>query len=122
MAIIIGNDATPTLTGTAEDDVIFGGVDATIPHTLQGGDGNDMLLGGFSIAGDVLNGGQGSNLLMLGNAAATIEVGKHGEADTVYGFGEGDMLRIVEATSQREVNTQQVGADVVLAIGGIGGQ
>jgi len=122
MAIIIGNDTTPTLTGTAEDDVIFGGVDTTIPHTLQGGDGNDILLGGFSVAGDVLNGGLGSNLLVLGDAAATIEVGKHSEADTVYSFGEGNILRVVEATSPREFNTQQVGADVVLAVGGLGGQ
>jgi hypothetical protein len=121
MAIMIGNDTMPTLVGSAGDDVMFSGIGTTIPHSLQAGDDNDILLGGFSVAGDVLNGGHGSNLLFLGSFATTVEVGKHSEADVVYGFGEGDLLRIVEAASPHEVSTRQVGLDVVLDIGGFGG-
>ena len=120
--MIIGDDSSPILIGTEESDSMFGGFSAEVAHILAGGGGDDVLVGGFTIAGDVLKGELGNNLLFLGSFAAIIEVGKHAETDTVYGFGEGDILRIAEATSPREISSAQVDGDVVLNIGGLGGQ
>jgi len=122
MTILIGDDTSATLAGTADGDILFSGFNTTIPHSMLGGAGSDVLISGLSVAGDVLNGGPGSNLMILGSFAATIDVSKHGEVDTVYGFGEGDTIRIVDPTSPHEVNSVQMGADVVLNIGGFGGQ
>lgn len=92
------------------------------PSSLIGTEGDDILVGGIAGPGDTLAPGGGDNLVALGDQAATIQVSKSGETDEVYGFGNGDVLLIVDPTSPREVHQLQQGDDVVLQIGGLGGQ
>ncbi|MDO9707220.1 hypothetical protein [Paracraurococcus lichenis] len=121
MAILIGDDTTPVLQGTADSDLLYSGFNTTIAHTLIGAAGNDVLIAGTSVAGDLVAAGGGSNTVTLGDYAATLLVGKYAETDTIYGFGEGDVLRLAEPCSTREVHQVQQGQDLLLQIGGIGG-
>lgn len=121
MAIFIGDDTTAMLQGGAENDLLFSGFNTTIAHTLVGEAGDDVLIGGTSVAGDVLAPGAGNNTVLMGNFAATLLVGKLGETNTVFGFGEGDAVHIAQPTSERECHVVQDGADLLVQIGGIGG-
>lgn len=59
---VVGSDFDDTITGTATDDVLFGGLGA---DTLYGGGGNDVLYGGAG--SDVLYAGSGNNQLYGGD-------------------------------------------------------
>ncbi len=116
------------ITGTAEDDIIFGGTiadggfisgsntgadnDATTPNdTITGEGGNDTIFAGAgddSVLGgmgnDSIHGGTGNNILN----------GDGGE-DTIFG---GDMADIIDGGDERDFIFSGAGADEIRAGGG----
>jgi Ca2+-binding RTX toxin-like protein len=94
---IRGGGGADTLTGDAQDNVIWGGAGN---DTISGGEGNDSLYGGIDV--DTINGGAGNDYVAGGAGTANILNGDDG-LDTVdasmgtsdvvnCGAGDGDIL------------------------------
>jgi Ca2+-binding RTX toxin-like protein len=96
---IIGTLSRDSLTGTGEDDTLYGGGALTVPldesDTLNGGGGNDALYGNgghdwvMGAGGaDTIYGGIGNDTLYGGNA----ETNPEDQADLIYGQDGRDIL------------------------------
>lgn len=94
---IRGGSGADTLTGDAQDNVIWGG---NGNDTISGGEGNDSLYGGVGV--DTINGGAGNDYVCGGAGSANVLNGDDG-LDTVdasmgtsdvvnCGAGDGDIL------------------------------
>jgi Ca2+-binding RTX toxin-like protein len=94
MAIIIGTNASQTISGTNQGDII---ITANGNDTVNGGNGSDIITGGNG--NDVLNGGGGSDIIdggngndtINGNAGSDILLGGNGD-DTLDGGSGSDIL------------------------------
>lgn len=124
---IEGNDRANTLRGGAAADEIRGrgGNDTLLGQggndTLRGDEGNDILDGGTG--DDRLRGDQGDDLLTGGAGRDRFIFNTQGGSDTVTDFTDGDdrldLTNFAFASADAALATaDQVGADVVFAIGG----
>ena len=90
--IIKGGEGDDHLYGGLGDDVIYGGNDSTQTNsgrdrlfggdgadTLSGGDGNDFLNGGADVNGDILDGGAGDDVIVIGGAWCMSATGGAGD-------------------------------------------
>ncbi len=59
-------------------------------------DGTRLVVGGFDGDGDVLIGDGGNDWFVLGPYNATVEYGRQGGTDAVFGFHAGDVFRFAE--------------------------
>ncbi len=128
-----GGAGADTMYGGQNDDRILGGdgddwVNANLgADFVSGGNGNDTMYGGAD--NDTLNGGagndwlaadKGDDVLTGGDGADTFYFVANGDADRVVDFdwaGEGDRLQLLTGETY---TTAQVGADVVVTLGGGG--
>jgi len=86
--ILLGGEGDDTLAGGDGDDVLVGGEGY---DTLQGGAGNDRLEAG---AGDIVDGGDGDDLIIVSTddaAPASIDGGAGDDTVKLVGFGAGNL-------------------------------
>lgn len=118
---VVGGKDNDLLSGDAGDDIVYGNLGG---DTCNGGDGADLVRGGQGA--DSLSGGAGNDFLSGDRDADTISGGAgadifntFGDAgvDRVLDFNraEGDRVRVEAGNTY---TTAQVGADVVITLGG----
>ncbi len=78
---ILSGSGNDTLTGTDEDNYIFGGHGTDI---INGLGGDDLLWGGFLRGNDTLNGGDGNDVLYSGGASGTTHVYTGGAGADIF--------------------------------------
>ena len=91
------------------------------PLDLTPPDGTRLMVGGFDGDGDVLIGEGGNEGFVLGPYNATVECGRQGGTDAIFGFEAGDVVRFTDIVSPKECSVEQVGVDAWGHIGGLGG-
>ena len=84
--IIIGDDSSKMLNGTADNDVIFG---TEGDDTINGLGGNDCIYGNGG--NDMINGGDGNDMIIFGTEGDDTINGLGGN-DCIYGNGGNDMI------------------------------
>ena len=114
-----GGSGNDTLTGGANNDTLYGGtgndslVGGTGNDKIYGEDGNDKLYGGDGE--DTLIGGVGNDTLW-GNAGADTFIYSKGDGkDTIYGFGDDDLLEIMGLYGS--VTGAASGSDFTISVG-----
>ena len=95
MAIIVGTNASETINGTNQSDVILA---SNGNDTVNGGGGNDIVTGGNG--NDTLNGGADNDILAGGNGDDTLD---GGSGSDLLGGGNGKDILIYRASEN--VNT-----------------
>jgi Ca2+-binding RTX toxin-like protein len=112
------------LTGTAGDDTLSaqGLLPGTFQLTLNGGAGNDTLIGGQG--NDVLNGGSGNDIVLGGRGADTALLGSGDDtfiwnpgdgSDVVEGQGGFDTLQFNGSNAPENIDIQANGSRVLLS-------
>ena len=102
------------------NDVVLVSTDVTVPVTIDGGAGNDLLAGGGGRS--VLIGGEGNDLL-YGAGGDDVLLGGVGN-DLLFGGGGNDVLSggdgvdIIDGSSGRDVVIGGLGSDVLLGSAG----
>ncbi|WP_316168619.1 MULTISPECIES: calcium-binding protein [unclassified Bradyrhizobium] len=122
--VIDGRSGDDRLLGGDGNDVLTGGMGADL---LDGGDGADVLNGG--LGADVLIGGAGNDVLTGGTEGDIFVFGADSGSDTITDFVAGsgnahDVIRfdrsVFASFAAVVAATQQVGADIVISLGGGG--